>query len=204
MPKRPITSLDEHPNLREVLSVLAQLAHIGDRDLPVLAEAWTNNATVAAARDKALSPDSPLVLEVLAAFEAVTHLFEDDVAGQESYVTVDPSVTVTALKAVRDAIAAAYAQPVLGRAEHAALLAPWKSAFPTPRTAEPDLGPESERVKAVLGALPLLASRCHDERGQVVFEALVEQSYVDEQARAGGRGRSPTGPGVGSAHHYRA
>ena len=106
-----IARLEEHPNLAEVLGVLAQLAHVGDADLPRLAEAWTNNSAVAEARDKALSPDSPLVLEALAAFEALTSLFEDDLAGEAAYVTVDPAVTSTALKAIRDAIAGAYAQP---------------------------------------------------------------------------------------------
>ena len=186
MPKRPILTLEDHPNLREVLSVLAQLAHIGDADLPVLAARWTNKATVAAARDRALSPDSPLVLEVLAAFEAVAHLFEDDLAGAD-YVTVDPSVTTTALKAVRDAIAGAYAQPVLSRSEHQALMAPWWDAFPVPRAGEPDLGPHADRVKALLAALPQLTERCHDPAAQALFDGLVDQSFLDEQDRAGAR-----------------
>ena len=33
-----IVSLDDHPNLSEVLGVLAQLPHVSDRDLPRLAK----------------------------------------------------------------------------------------------------------------------------------------------------------------------
>jgi hypothetical protein len=187
MPRRTVQHLEEHPNLPEILGVLAQLAHIGDQDLTELAEAWTNNGMIAAARDRALAPDSPLVLEVLAAFEAVAELFSDDLAGEAAYVTVDPSVTITALKAVRDAIAGAYARPALSKAEHAALLAPWRATFPVARVEEPDLGPEAEQVKAVLAALPQLAARCHDQQGQELFQALVDLSYVDESDRAGAR-----------------
>jgi hypothetical protein len=187
MARRTVQELEEHPNLSEILGVLAQLAHIGDRDLTVLAEAWTNNGMIAVARDRALAPDSPLVLEVLAAFEAVAELFSDDLAGEAAYVTVDPAVTITALKAVRDAIAGAYARPVLSKEEHAALMAPWRVAYPVARVEEPDLGPEAEQVKAVLAALPRLAARCHDEQGRVLFEALVDLSYIDESDRRGAR-----------------
>ena len=187
MARRIVHALEEHPNLAEIVEVLAHLAHIGDADLPVLAEAWVNNGQLAAARDRALHPDSPLVLEVLAAFEAVAELFSDDLSGEAAYVTVDPHVTVTALKAVRDAIAGAYAKPVLSKAEHAALLAPWRTAFPVARVEEPDLGPEAETVKAVLEALPRLAARCHDAQGELLFRELVALSYVDESDRAGAR-----------------
>ena len=187
MARRTVQELEDHPNLSEIVEVLAHLAHVGDRDLTVLAEHWTNNGMIAAARDRALGPDSPLVLEVLAAFEAVAELFSDDLAGEAAYVTVDPSVTITALKAVRDAIAGAYARPVLTKPEHAALMAPWRAAFPVPRVEEPDLGPEHEQVKALLAALPQLAARCHDPKGQALFAALVDLSFLDESDRAGAR-----------------
>lgn len=184
---RPITRLEDHPNVSEVLGVLAQLAHVADSDLPRLSDAWFNNASVAAARDKALSPDSPLVLEVLAAFEAVSTLFADDLAGEASWVTVDVRVTNTALKAVRDAIAGAYAQPVLTRGEHAELMRPWREVFPCATVDEPDLGPQADAVKALLAVLPRLAARCHDSDGRAVFDALVDRSFADESDRAGAR-----------------
>lgn len=187
MARRTVHCLEEHPNLNEIVEVLAHLAHVEDGDVTVMAEAWVNNGMIASARDRALDPDSPLVLEVLAAFEAVAELFSDDLAGEAAYVTVDPQVTVTALKAVRDAIAAAYAKPVLSKSEHAALMAPWRLAFPVARVEEPDLGPQSETVKAVLAALPRLAERCHDATGAETFHALVDLSYVDESDRAGAR-----------------
>lgn len=183
-----VPCLEEHPNLPEVLGVLAQLAHIGDADLIRLAGAWSNTAAVAEARDRALLPDSPLVCEVLTAFEAVQALFADDVRGEAEYLTVEPAVTVRALKAVRDAVAAAYARPALTRVEYEALLRPWRTVFPADRAPrEPDLGPRSEQVKALLGALPALATRCHDPRGAALYEALVDRSFVAESDRAEAR-----------------
>ena len=144
-----IGCLEEHPNLDEVLGVLAQLVHVCDTDLPRLAERWTNDAFIAHARDKALRPESPLVCEVLSAFDAVSALFADDVRGDQPYLVVDPDTAVTALKAVRDAIAAAYARPVLSRSEHAVLIRPWRAVYPQARAVEPDLGPQSQEVRAL-------------------------------------------------------
>ncbi|MCU1593875.1 MAG: hypothetical protein JWO12_1267 [Frankiales bacterium] len=180
-----IDCLEDHPNLAEILGVLSQLAHVNDSDIPRLAQAWTNDIQIADARDKALMPDGPLVMEVLAAFEAVTSLFADDLAGEAAYVTVDPAITTTALKAVRDAIAAAYAKPVLSRTEHATLMKPWRTVFAEGTVDEPDLGPQSEEVKALLSWLPRLATRCHDSENQAVYEQLVDQTFIDEQGRAG-------------------
>ena len=179
-----VDRLEDHPNLTEVLGVLAQLAHIGDDELTRLADAWSNTVAVAAARDTALSPDSPLVCEVLASFDALAALFADDLAGEAPYLVVAPEVVVTALKAVRDAIAAAYARPVLSRSEHAALMAPWRSVFPSPTVDEPDLGPQAEQVKALLQLMPVLADRCHDTTGQALFDALVDRSFAAESERA--------------------
>jgi hypothetical protein len=185
--RQAISTLEAHPNLGEVLGVLAQLAHVADADLPKLAHAWTNTNAGAEARDKALSPDSPLVVEVLAAFEAMAALFEDDLIGEAAYVTVDPAITSTAMKALRDAVAAAYARPILSPAQHALLMAPWRAVYPVQLVAEPDLGPQADSVKALLAALPLLAARCHDADGARLFEQLVDRSFVDESDRAGAR-----------------
>lgn len=182
-----IARLEQHPNLDEVLGVLARLAHVNDADLPRLAAAWTNDAFLATARDRALSPDSPLVCEVLSAFDAVSALFGDDLRGDQPYVTVPPPVVVVALKAVRDALAGAYARPVLSRAEHAALLRPWRAVYAEGEVTEPDLGPQSEQVTALLQALPRLATRCHDAVGLALWEGLVDQTFVAEADRAEAR-----------------
>lgn len=179
-----VSRLEEHPNLPEVIGVLAQLAHIGDEDVVALADAWVNSPALAAARDRALAPDSPLVVEVLAAFDALSALFADDLAGEADYVVVATAVTVQALKAVRDAIAAAYARPVLTRSDHAALLRPWRMVFPKPTVDEPDLGPRADQIKALLSALPGLSVRCHDAAGRALFDALVDRSFVAEADRA--------------------
>ncbi|MCU1672617.1 MAG: hypothetical protein JWN77_730 [Frankiales bacterium] len=182
-----IGSLEEHPNLPEILGILAQLAHVRDDELPRLAEAWCNTIAVAEARDRALSPDSPLVLEALSAFEAVAALFDDDLRGEAAYVTVGCDVTTTALKAVRDAIAAAYARPCLSRSEYQALLRPWRTVYPASTVDEPDLGPRAEQVKELLALLPLLSSRCHDAEGRRLYDALVDRSFAQESDRADAR-----------------
>ncbi len=183
-----ITSLEDHPNLPEILGVLAQLPHITDADLPLLAQAWHNTVTVAAARAHALQPDSPLVLEVLACFEAVVALFDADLTGAADYVTVPTATTHTALKAVRDAIAAAYARPFLSRGEYQSLMAPWRAVYPMQNFDEPDLGPHAERIKAVLTAMPRLSQRCHDIDSRRLYDRLLHtalslESTMRESAR---------------------
>jgi hypothetical protein len=182
-----ISMLEEHPNLTEILGVLAQLAHIRDADLPRLADAWNNTIAVAEARDRALSPDSPLVLEALSAFEAVGALFDDDIRGEAAYVTIASDVTTTALKAVRDAIAASYAKPILSRAEYAALMRAWRVVYPEATVDEPDLGPNADQVKALLAMMPMLSTRCHDVEGQRLYDALVDRSFAGESERADAR-----------------
>lgn len=179
-----VARLEDHPNLPEVLGVLAQLAHIGDEHLRDLADGWVNSPALSEARDRALRPESPLVLEVLAAFDALSALFADDLVGEADYVMVKPEVTTRALKAVRDAIAAVYARPVLSKSEYASLMRPWRAVFPQPTVEEPDLGPRADQVKALLSSLPALASRCHDAAGQALFDSLVDCSFVAEADRA--------------------
>ena len=181
-----IDRLEEHPNLDEVLGVLAQLPHVAEADLPRLAAGWSNTAQVADARSRALQPDAPLVCEVLAAFDALTALFEDEVTGAD-WATVSTEVATTALKAVRDAIAAAYARPVLSRTEHALLMVPWRSVYPTTTVREPDLGPAADQVKALLAALPRLSERCHDVTGLDLYHSLADRVLVGESDREAAR-----------------
>lgn len=179
-----IVSLDEHPNLAEILGVLAQLPHVADPELPPLAAAWHNTVFLAEARAKALEPDSPLVLEVLAAFEAVQALFQEDIDGEADYVSVDAQVTMVALKAVRDAIAGAYARPILSRAEYVALMRAWRSVYPVNPIDEPDLGPRAAEVKSLLAALAMLGGRCHDEQAAALFDQLNHTAWrLDERIR---------------------
>jgi hypothetical protein len=179
-----IDTLDDHPNLSEILGVLAQLPHISDSDLERLAAAWHNTVALAEARARALDADSPLVLEVLAAFEAVQSLFAEDLDGDEDYVQVDPEVATVALKAVRDAIAAAYARPILTRTEHAGLMTAWRAVFPIDAVDEPDLGLRAGEVKALLSAMPMLATRCHDEVAAALYETILDASWaLDEDVR---------------------
>src|SRR5436305_15322426 len=93
-----IVSLDVHQNLPEILGVLAQLPHISDNDLRRLADSWHNTVLLAEPRAHSLDCESPLVLEALAAFEAVQSLFADDVSGAVDYVDMQPELAPVALK----------------------------------------------------------------------------------------------------------
>ncbi len=178
---RRIDRLEDHPNLRGILTILTQLVHASDAELGQLASAWRNTPQLAVARDKALSPDAPLVVEVLAAFDALSAIYADDLAGIDDYVTVDPGITATALKAVRDAVAAAYAKPILARSEYSALMRPWRAVYPRGRGHEPDLGPFGSEVKRVLAALPVLARRCHDADSLRVYDGLLVTALTRDE-----------------------
>ena len=182
--RAPIGCLDEHPNAPEIISMIARLPHIADSELPMLAREWTNTMTVAEARSRALQPDSPLIFEVLATFDAVQALWADDLGGRTE---LDPVMVSVALKAVRDAIAGAYAKPAIGRNAYTALLKPWRATYPTDDRDEPDLGWRSGDVKGLLTALRWLATRCHDSRAAARWDALAVFALTGSDARAEAR-----------------
>ncbi len=131
--RRRVSSLEQHPNLHEILNMLARIPHLTDREVARLAHGWRDNRFVAGARHRALSPTSPLVIEVLAAFDRVDAMFSEDLDRlQAPYDPYDPKphIVNTALKAIRDGLAAAYARPVLSRGEYVALIGPWRRALP--------------------------------------------------------------------------
>jgi hypothetical protein len=131
---RWVSSLDLHPNLAEILGVLSQLPRLTGNDMACLAQGWRDTTFVHLARARALGPDTPLVLEVLATFERVDRVFREELSrdflGDDgAATTVKPQVVKHALHAVRDAVAAVYARPILSRAEYLALIRPWHRAF---------------------------------------------------------------------------
>jgi hypothetical protein len=140
---RWVSSLDLHPNLAEILGVLTQLPRLTGRDMASLAQGWKDTTFLHVARAHALGPDTPLVLEVLATFDRVDEVFRDELSRSDvtDYLadtgitddgpatTVKPQVVKHALHAVRDAVAAVYARPILSRAEYLALIGPWHRAF---------------------------------------------------------------------------
>lgn len=183
--RRTITSLDDHPNTDEIVDVMARMVDLSDDEITRLPSAWCNDEHVAAARSHALSPDSPLVLEALASFDSLAFLYADDLAGTAEYVSVPAPVTALALKAVRDAVAAAYAQPVLSREEHRLLLAPWRAVFGRSTGAMPDFGPQHTMIIEMLSALPHLACRSHDSGATERFESLLAAGlHVDPEEHA--------------------
>jgi hypothetical protein len=183
-----ISSLDGHPNALEILSITSQLPCITDLGLAELAGAWQNTSELAEARRHALEPDSPLVFDALAAFETVQVIFAEEIRGGEDYLTVEPEVASTALKAVRDAIAGAYARPVITPAEHAALTRAWRVVYPTDRLTAPDLGNRSSDVNTLLQAVPRLAAICHDN-GAIGEHAMILKAgtTLDEDIRCAAR-----------------
>jgi hypothetical protein len=133
---RWVSSLDLHPNLAEILGVLSQVSRLTGRDMANLAQGWRDTTFVHVARAHALGPDTPLVLEVLATFERVDEFFRDELLRADDYLNDDgaatavkPQVVKHALHAVRDAVAAVYARPILSRSEYHALIGPWQRAF---------------------------------------------------------------------------
>ncbi|HEU0132659.1 MAG TPA: hypothetical protein VFQ85_16870 [Mycobacteriales bacterium] len=168
-----ITSTETHPHCAEILGVLAQIVHLDDEGLRRLALAWQDTADVSRARDKALQPDTPLILEVLSAFDSLAGLFADDLAGTAAYITLPAPTTALALKAVRDAIAAAYARPVLTAQEYTDLSGPWHSVYPDRRMQMPDFGPQHHEVLALLTSIPGLSCHRHDEEADAVYSGLL-------------------------------
>jgi hypothetical protein len=182
-----ITSTETHPHCAEILGVLAQIVHLDDEGLRRLALAWRDTESVARARDKALQPDTPLIVEVLTAFDSLAGLFADDLAGTAPYVTLPAPTTALALKAVRDAVAAAYARPVLTAQEYAELSAPWHSVYPDRRMQMPDFGPQHHEVLGLLSAIPGLACHRHDDDAAELHDALLRHAKgmdADEHGRA--------------------
>jgi hypothetical protein len=174
-------SLAEHPNAEVIRDVVTRVAQISDRELVALAESWRDSPDLAAARSAALSADAPLVLEALAAFDALTEVFADDLSGKPWAAPIQAPMVRIALKAVRDAIAAAYARPVLHPKQYAALMAPWQQVFPRPGSGRADLGPRPEDVARLLTLLTELAARCHDDRAALAFDRTLAAARARDQ-----------------------
>lgn len=183
-----VQSLDSHPNAAEILAITSQLPCISDANLPALADAWHNTTFLAEARRRALEPDAPLVLDALARFEMVQVLFAEEIRGGEDYLTVEPDVATMALKAIRDAIAAAYARPILSAGEHEALMKAWRTVYPNDLAVTPNLGARAADVSALLSALPRLSVRCHDAAAAGEYASILSAgSVLDEDIRCAAR-----------------
>jgi hypothetical protein len=186
-------TLTEHPNASVIRDVIARVPQISDRQLVALAETWRDSLEIASARAAALAADGPLVIDALAAFDAVAEVFADDLAGKPWAAPVQRSVVRIALKAVRDAIAAAYARPVLHPRQYAALMAPWERVFPQRGDGELDLGPRALDVSRVLTVLASMSQRCHEPAAALAFdEALERATCRNEEVAAAARGEAWT------------
>ena len=163
-------TIHEHPNASVIRDVIARVPAITDSQLAALAESWRDSLDIASARAAALSADGPLVLEALAAFDALTEVFADDLAGKPWAPPLQRGMIRIALKAVRDAIAAAYARPVLSTRQYTALMAPWVHVFPERGCGEADLGPRAADVTRLVDVLAFMSSRCHDTAADAAFE----------------------------------
>lgn len=132
---RPVTELVQHPNLEEITGIVGQIPLLGADDLYLLGEVWTNTTEVANARNRALDPDCPLVVDVLRTFDSISDTFRQTVADAD-----DTQVAGAGLKALRDAVAGSFAKPALNRREYKVLMRPWRTAFPAPRLDVGDIG----------------------------------------------------------------
>lgn len=169
-----ISSLESHPNALEILAISSRMACITDAELSALAIAWENTPELGEARRHALEPDCPLIFDALTRFETVQVLFAEEIRGGEDYLGVEPEVASTALKAVRDAIAAAYARPVITATEHATLTRAWRTVYPNDKIATPDLGGRAADVTGLLHSIPRLASTCHDPAAASEHAAILQ------------------------------
>jgi hypothetical protein len=79
---------------------------------------------------------------------------------------------------VRDAIAAAYAHPILSEPEYDALSAPWHAVYPERRMRMPDFGPQHHEVMALLTAIPGLACHRHDPETAPLYVELLAHAKV--------------------------
>ncbi len=180
-----IVSVEYHPNRAEIDGILTQLPSIDGGNLEQLAAAWSNSTIAAAARARALHPDSPLVVDILRAFEQIGDMFAEEMDGVADHATTTSDTTVTALKAVRDALAAAFARPVLPRLGYNTLIRPWRTVHPSREAVEPDLGPHADRVYTLLEGLTRLTTRCHDARAAELFMRLARVTATHEHTMRG-------------------
>ena len=169
-----IDHLEDHPDLPVIMDVLSRLTLVDGSQLAGLAAAWRNDSRTSRWRDLALSPDSPLIMEVLHAFDTITELYADDVAGTSGYLTVPGPVAARGVKAIRDALAAAYAKPVLPPHGYLALARPWIVVMGQDENPAdgPDLGPAAATIRRVMAAAGGLANRCHDPDARRAFDDL--------------------------------
>jgi len=133
--RRPVTELVSHPNLDEITGIVGQIPLLDVDDLRLLGESWSNTTEAAQARARALDPECPLVVDVLRTFESITTTFRDTVAESDC-----PELAGSGLKALRDAVAGAFARPSLPRRGHKVPLKPGRTAFPAPRLDTGDIG----------------------------------------------------------------
>jgi len=185
MSGNPVSALGEHPNCAEIVSVLARMVQLTDEQISALALVWRDDDVTAAGRASALDPDSPLVLEALAAFDSLAYLYADDLQGEAPYLTLPAPVTALGLKAVRDAIAAAYARPVLEASEYTALIAPWRGVFPDASVLAPYFGPQHQAVLDLLGVMSSMACRSHDAVAEARWLAVLDSAERVDLERHG-------------------
>ena len=184
--RAPIDTLEEHPNIDEILGVLSSLPNVGDAQIP---RAGRRLAQHARHRPRPFPRAEPR----LAAGGRGPRLLR----GGRGALRRRPrrrgrlrddrpaSTTTTALKAVRDAHRrrVRQADPEPRRVPVADQAVARRSSL-RPRYAEPSLGPNTAQVKALLASMPQLAMRCHDEKGRRLYDALAfTASTVDRDLR---------------------
>jgi len=169
-----MSCLDDHPNIHEILAILARVPQLTNYEIERLANGWRDNSFLASARNRALSPTSPLIIDVLAAFDRVDAVFFDqlDDLADTSESAPTKRMVNTALKAIRDSLAAAYARPILRRAEYIALIGPWHRALPAEETIPGGIVTRTAAIEELLQALVPLSTRCHDPESGRLFAKL--------------------------------
>jgi hypothetical protein len=123
----PVAHLADHPNLAEILAIRRVLLELTEAQMTTLA-AQRQPTETGSARAAALGPDTPLLFDVLEAFSVIDDLVASARRGYGPGGPLPAEVFDSAFKAARDAVAAAYARPVLDRRHYEILIKPWRIA----------------------------------------------------------------------------
>jgi hypothetical protein len=179
-------TLAEHPSADRIRDTLLRLPYLTPEQLSTLARTWRSTPVTTTARRRALAPGSPLVMDVLSVFDLLTTMYADELWAEGPHVVLPARTTRDALKAVRDAVAAVYAAPVLTRWEYLALSRPWRRAMRWAPAPPADRDRTWDALDRLLGGAAACRDRCHDAQQLVAFDAMVVAGLTrDASGRAG-------------------
>jgi hypothetical protein len=122
----PAAHLADHPNPAQILAIRRVLLELTEAHDELAAQRQPTET--GSARAAALGPDTPSLFDVLEAFSVIDDLVASARPGYGPGGPLPAEVLDSAFKAARDAVAAAYARPVLDRQHCEILIKLWRTA----------------------------------------------------------------------------